>query len=382
MNNQERLSWLVEQVLAQKADDRMLAELQQLLRDEEGTAHAARMEALLTGDTSLPAYDRQAWEPVVDAILAADKQPPARGNIRRLRYWWAAAAVLVGTGIFLLTRPAPSPQTAAVTPATVNDAVPGTNKATLTLADGSVVTLDSSGNAVLQQGGTAIRQHGGQLSYDAQGMDAVVSYNILKTPRGGQFQLKLPDGTVVWLNAASSLRYPTAFTGKERKVDVTGEAYFEVAKNANMPFIVNVNDDAAIEVLGTHFNVQAYEDEVAMQTTLLEGAVKVNGVPLKPGQQAQLSNGAVNVTDHANIEKVMAWKNGVFDFNNASLQEVMRQLSRWYDIEVVYSAPVQGPGFWGKMGRNLTLSQVLKGLESAEVHFRIEENGKKLVVLP
>lgn len=381
---------LVDHVLSQQADADTYAELQRLLREDADGTHTAHIAAMLEAveQSGLPAYDRSQGDAIVNRILAADGKLARPAKVRNLRYWWAAAAIVLmiaAAAAFLWQRPAQRSSGVTAQTHTHNDAAPGSSKATLTLGDGSVITLDSAGNQVLQQGAAAIHLKGGQLSYDVQGNDAVISYNTLKTPRGGQFQVKLPDGTGVWLNAASSLRYPTAFRGKERLVEVTGEAYFEVVKNAAMPFRVKVNGDAAIEVLGTSFNINAYEDEAEMQATLLEGAVRVtkgaNATVLKPGQQARVG-ASINVMNDANVAQVMAWKNGVFDFNNMGLKEVMRQLARWYDIDVEYKGQAPGTEFWGKVGRNLTLSQVLKGLEGTGVHFEIKDNGKKLVVLP
>jgi transmembrane sensor len=220
-----------------------------------------------------------------------------------------------------------------------------------------------------------------------------VAYNAISTPKGRQFQLVLPDGTKVWLNAASSLKYPTRFNGKERRVEITGEAYFEVAKNINMPFIATIPPQpgglggASVKVLGTHFNINAYANEPSLKTTLLEGSVQVtagkNGMNLKPGQQAAISNETnhtIQLINGVDVEKVMAWKNGVFNFNEATLQEVMHQLERWYDIEVQYEPGVPQLEFVGKMGRDLSLNNVLRGLELSKVHFRLE--GRKLTVMP
>jgi ferric-dicitrate binding protein FerR (iron transport regulator) len=210
----------------------------------------------------------------------------------------------------------------------------------------------------------------------------------------------LPDGTKVWLNAASSLRYPTAFSGKKRQIAITGEAYFEVAKDKAKPFFIKINNEAVIEVLGTNFNVNAYEDEASINTTLLEGSIRVealgtlrgrpagrNAVILQPGQQGQIAAGQktgqrqIKVIKDADIEKVMAWKNGAFNFNNASLEEVMRQLERWYDIQVVYENGIPDIHFGGELSRGVSLADLIKALKDSEIHFRIEE-GRRLVVLP
>jgi transmembrane sensor len=262
---------------------------------------------------------------------------------------------------------------------------PGKEGAILTLSDNRTILLDSAGNGLIAtENGSKIEMNNGQVIYNASEATEV-TYNTMTTPKGRQFRLVLPDGTRAWLNAASSLRYPTAFRGNERKVEVTGEVYFEVAKNKAMPFRVGVNKDMQVVVLGTHFNVNSYSNEASINTTLLEGSVQIANkdqkVILKPGQQAQINPGKkINVVNDVNFKKVMAWKDGVFDFNNASLQEVMRQLERWYDIEVVYEKGVPDIEFVGRMGRDLSLSDVLKGLKLSEVHFRLE--GRKLIVMP
>jgi ferric-dicitrate binding protein FerR (iron transport regulator) len=231
----------------------------------------------------------------------------------------------------------------------------------------------------------------GQLLYNAGGpVKGAVTYNTMTTPKGRQFQLVLPDGSKVWLNAASSLRYPTVFAGNERTVEVTGEAYFEVARNATKPFVVKVGHETEVQVLGTHFNINSYKDEANINTTLLEGSVRVlnkgKKALLKPGQSAQVAMQAnqtagIKIVNDVDMEKVMAWKNGLFNFQDASLQEVMHQLERWYDIEVVYEKGAPEIEFVGKMERSLSLSEVLRGLQISEVHFRIEQ-GRRLVVMP
>jgi ferric-dicitrate binding protein FerR (iron transport regulator) len=264
--------------------------------------------------------------------------------------------------------------------------LPGGNRALLTLANGSSIVLDSAADGILaQQGNTRIKKlNGGQIVYSVPGMKPeAVFYNVLTTPRGGQYRLALPDGSQVWLNAASSIRYPTAFTGRERRVEITGEAYFEIAKNPQMPFYVKVND-MQVEVLGTHFNVMAYANEDAVRTTLLEGSVKVNRgsstVFLKPGQQSALGEkGAVSVIDGADTEEAVAWKNGLFEFDNVSIETVLRQISRWYDVDVQYEGNTMPSHFGGQISRYSNLSQVLKILELSGIHFRIE--GKRLIVL-
>lgn len=264
------------------------------------------------------------------------------------------------------------------------DVVPGGQRATLTLSDGSTILLDSVQDGLLaRQGGTAVKKlKDGKIVYQTAGAGtAKTLYNTMATPRGGQYQLRLPDGTGVWLNASSSITYPTEFAGNRREVNMTGEAYFEVSLDKTKPFIVRTAREE-ISVLGTSFNVNSYADEPASKTTLLEGAVRINDKLLKPGQ-AYLNGkawpqGKIVTTD---VSQDIAWKNGMFDFQDKKLEEVMRQLSRWYDMEIVYEKGVPDLEFGGEMGRDLNLSQVLKGLQSSEVHFRLEGN-KKLIVKP
>lgn len=314
----------------------------------------------------------------------------------------AAAAVvllmLAGAAVWFNRKPVVHAVTAHAHKEVSNDIAPGMAGAILTLDDGRKVVLDSAGNGVIAtQSGARIVLKNGELVYDASGKGSVTTvYNTMSTPKGRQFRLVLPDGTQVWLNAASSLRYPVIFTGRERMVEVTGEAYFEVAKvtdpvtGERTPFKVKVNNNTSVEVLGTHFNINSYEEEANISTTLLEGSVRLhnngNTALLKPGQQALIAlNGVpqkkIAIVEHADVDKVMAWKNGVFNFQDATLDEVMRQLERWYNIEVVYERGIPKQEFIGKMGRDLPLSDVLRGLEMSKVHFRLEQ-GRRVVVLP
>lgn len=337
-----------------------------------------------------PERESKVWN-AINATLSDQRQQisvPVH-RVHFLRNWsWAAASVILLAGIgtyFWATHKATTPPVAGVVKTT--DIPSGREGAILTLADGSQLVLDSVNNGVITtQNGTQVRMKNGQLTYDPAGAAlGTVAYNTMRVPKGREFQLTLPDGTRVWLNAASSLRYPTAFTGKERKVEVTGEAYFEVTPHPEMPFIVDVNHKAAIEVLGTHFNINAYDDEANIKTTLLEGSVKVvrasESKMLKPGQQAQINEQkGIAVVNNADADKVMAWKNGLFNFEGATLQEIMRQLERWYDIEVVYEKGVPNVEFTGEMTKGISLNGVLIALEKSDIHFRLE--GRKLIVLP
>ena len=275
-----------------------------------------------------------------------------------------------------------------------DDVLPGGDKARLELSDGSVVILEEVSNGILEQhGGTHIMKKDGQLIYNAaqENPSAEVAYNKISTPKGGQYQVILPDGSKVWLNAGSSLRFPTSFTDKERQVELTGEAYFEVAKltipygggRMRVPFKVKTYD-VCVEVLGTHFNVMAYVNEKSINTTLLEGSVKVlqlathNSQLLKPGQQAKV-NGSIQLVN-VDTEEIVAWKNGFFQFNGADIKTVMGQIERWYDVEVDYKGNIPSTHFTGIISRNINVSKVLDMLElTGAVKFEIR--GKKISVV-
>lgn len=268
---------------------------------------------------------------------------------------------------------------------------PGGSKAILTLADGSKIILDEVKNGnIANQGSISIRKTAdGKVIYDASALavkgTATVAYNTIETPRGGQYQVLLPDGSQVWLNAASSIRFPTSFQGDERKVEITGEAYFEVAKNPAKPFRV-MSSGQIIDVLGTHFNINAYSDEKITRTTLLEGSLKVTkgseSTLLSPGQQTQIGSFAqIRLIKDIDTEEAIAWKNGYFMFNHEDIGSVMRKISRWYDLEIIYSGRVSDDWFGGTVSRYKNVSEVLSKLElTDQVHFKIE--GRTIMVLP
>lgn len=268
----------------------------------------------------------------------------------------------------------------------VQDVRPGGNKAVLTLANGQQIILDSSGNGqIAQQGATKVIKLNGLISYKGAAKAGEILYNTISTPRGGQYELLLPDGSRVWLNSASSLRFPTAFTGSRREVELHGEGYFEIAKDASKPFTVGVND-MKVRVLGTSFNTMAYPDEGSVNTTLVDGAVVVEDGAVKrqlgPGQQAAVDEGGRRVqVRKADIRQVTAWRSGLFEFDHTELTAVMRQLARWYDIEVEYRVKTDKTPLGGSISRNLNLKEVLALLQENGInHFSIE--GKKVIVLP
>lgn len=304
--------------------------------------------------------------------------------------WVAAASVLLIAGasyfIFFNSKETVKDQTAISQP-TTSDVAPGSFKAKLTLADGRTIILDSAAMGELaRQGNAVVINKDGQIIYTpANGIDKdEVLYNMLSTARGETYSTVLADGSKVWLNAASSIRYPVTFSGNSRKVEITGEAYFEVAKDVSKPFHVAVNG-TTVEVLGTHFNVNAYNEEPEIKTSLLEGKVKVTSQSkqsqiLIRGQQASVSDaGAIELVKDANVQGAIAWKNGIFNFQSRDMQAVMRQLALWYDVEVVYeSSAVQGK-ITGNIERNIPLSKVLSNLEKM-VNAKFTIQGKKIIV--
>jgi len=318
-------------------------------------------------------------------------------DIKRKRRWVipaAAAAVLImlSAGLLFYLNRQPAQHLAGHYK---NDVAPGENKAILTLSDGKQVELTDAKFGMLARQGSAVvnKTAQGQITYNmapgtfGKSADLPGGFNTITVPRGGQFSVQLPDGTKVWLNAASTLKYPTAFTGRQRRVELSGEAYFEVVHNEKSPFLV-VTNGKITEDLGTHFNINAYPDEQQTKTTLLEGSVRVSNGPervtLKPGQQSQIKNGEtlITVLDRADIEGAVAWKNGYFKIDNEGLKEVMRNVARWYDVDVEYKGDFGNDiAFLGEVSRNKNISVILKIMEATgSVHFRVE--GRRVTVMP
>jgi transmembrane sensor len=333
---------------------------------------------------------------------------PAIAPVHRIHFlrtaWFryaAAILIIIGVGSYLyLANQKEKPSVTQNNPNPVkNDVAPGGNRATLTLADGSKIVLDSakSGQLAREANATITKTADGKIVYDAdEKLGDRLLFNTMATPRGGQYQLTLPDGSQVWLNAESSITYPAAFNTNERKVSITGEAYFEVAKDKTKKFIVDVDGKASVEVLGTHFNVNAYREENVIATTLIEGAVRLSAnaytstpplgnavhtpLILKPGQQGQLSDRGLSLAANPDLEQVMAWKNGMFLMTKMDLPTIMRQISRWYDVDFVFDATSNNRTFSGGISRNLPLSEILELLKASGVSFRLE--GKTLHVRP
>lgn len=342
----------------------------------------------------------QAWQKLLNRGIPVREYHPyyPSGSIvenpARQRWYYAAAAVvflaLLAGGYFWLNREQPV-KDIVVTPTkqqpVKNDVSPLTRKATLTLADGTVVVLDSAQSGVLAvEGSTSVtKKFDGQLVYDMADSAQSVLYNTLSVPRGGNVvHITMSDGTKVWLNAASTLHYPVAFTGDERRVEISGEAYFEVAPNADAPFVVN-KGSMEIAVLGTSFNVNAYGEEDDVKVTLLEGKVKVMNegtAILKPGEQAVVNQtGEISVHRNFDQEAVMAWKNGLFHFDNTSIEVIIRQIERWYDVSIEYDSTLKNVAFNGQISRYSKASEVLEMLEAAEaIHFRIKD--RKIYLTP
>lgn len=303
----------------------------------------------------------------------------------------AVVAVCITSTYFLFLNKSKPSETIAKTHtlALINDvAAPAINKAILTLANGKTIVLDSAANGSLAQQGNAIvsKLSNGKITYNADNNGAAkIQYNTLTVPKGSKpVQLVLADGSEVWLDVASSITYPTAFAGKERKVEITGEAYFEVAHNETMPFIVQ-KGDVEIRVLGTHFNVNAYDDENSLKVTLLEGAVKVErhgseSLNIKPGQQAEINRqGKMELNKDVDIDEVMAWKNNWFNFNSLTVPDIMLQIERWYNVSVTYQGKPVNKHFSGIVSRSNNVSEVLKIMEQAGIKFKIE--GKNITVM-
>lgn len=328
------------------------------------------------------------------ADIDARRSVPAGRSVRKLWFRIAAAAAVViiaGTWTFHYLRPKTEPVQVLV-----NDVAPGGNKAILTLGNGKKISLTDAVNGQLAQekGVNVVKEGEGRVSYTDNAGDAATAasrINMISTPRGGRFEIQLPDGTMVWLNAATTITFPASFAGlKERRIKLNGEAYFEVKRNEAVPFRIDMGSQQ-IEVLGTHFNASNYNDEPAVRTTLVEGSVKVNSllksaegkfaaVILKPGEQSVLVNGRLDVTA-VDAEAFAEWRNNVFCFKAQRVESAMRQLSRWYDVEVEYSGSVPKDELTGYISRSIPLSKTIKMLEQiseGEIGFRL--SGRKLIV--
>ncbi len=319
---------------------------------------------------------------VKQRIYAKLPQAPT-ARLRPLRWLSAAAAiVLIGTfALYYLSQKTTRPHTVQY----ATHIQPGGNQAILTLASGKKISLNDAVNGrIAGQSGVLINKTGkGQVAYQPFGKGRPGEYNTVEAPAGGQWKVTLPDGSLVFLNSASRLTYPTNFTGKERRVELSGEAYFQITHDQSKPFRV-ISKGQTVEVLGTHFNVTAYADEPLVKTTLFEGAVKVTHAAdtqfLRPGQQALLSSSSLALNKHADLEQVSAWQNGYFKFDEP-LDAIMQKIARWYKVKVTYEKGVDlGQTFSGEISRSRNIADVLNLMALSEnVHFKLE--GRSVTVL-
>lgn len=356
---------------------------------QEWRAHSADNAQLydeLTQPAGLQSRLREFQEA---ASQAAQVQAPAVKTTKLVRtYWWRYAAafllLLGGTALFLTISRKPNARMIVSKPVEVS---PAAYKATLTLADGTVISLDSSsGGTIAQQGNSSIvKMPDGTIRYDKKGAaNAALMMNTMSTPKGGQYRLILPDGTIVWLNAASSVTYPAAFAAGSRNIKMTGEAYFEVAQDKAKPFMIEINGEGTAEVLGTAFNINAYKDNGTVKTTLVNGKLRVStaspseAVVLLPGQQAIQETHSLQVMNGVDLAQVLAWKNGIFDFNGASFRTLMMEVERWYDVTIKYEGAIPDIRFKGKMDRGIKLSGVIRFLNDYGIHAQLE--GHVLII--
>lgn len=391
--------------LLQKFDEGKLskAEMDELLEltDSNKSELGDAIEEMI--DSQEPATDMKGndWSGILQNIVSVDKPRSKKSRLFPLFRWVAAAVILITLGIGSWFYFETSFSDGLNKSRYANDIPPGGNDAILTLADGSKISLTDAGNGELlnTRGVSIVKTDNGQLVYTVDPSSTVkeneVTFNTITTPRGGQYQVNLPDGTKVWLNAATSLKFPTTFKNlKERKVELNGEAYFEVAKNKQQPFkVLSLMSDFGraqeTEVLGTHFNINAYDDEPETKTTLLEGSIRVGlrqninkkyDVILAPGQQAILSNNNLK-TLTVDTEEAIAWKNGNFVFANEGIESIMRKIARWYNVEVVYQGKITDNDFVGTVPRFKNISEALTILELTNtVHFKVE--GRRITVMP
>lgn len=375
--------WMEDTITPEEKEELVsLLDEQNLLPDVE-----SGLQEAWEAQTSQPVFSEAETVSMIERILSNNRieeeeesQPPVH-RIHFMRRWgWVAASIilLLSAGVYLWTKdPAARP---AVVQTPTNEVMPAMGKVVLKLPDGKQIYLDSTQGNIVQEGALVVNNEKGSLAYN--GAAGKMEYHTLATPGGRQYKLQLPDGTNVWLNAASSITYPIAFTGADRQVTVSGEVYFEVAKNKSKPFRVAAQD-MLITVTGTHFNVQTYNDEPFFTTTVLEGGVKVSRnnrtVTLSANQQSLSdSTGTISVQRNVNVQETMAWRQGLFHFESADLPTILRELARWYDLEVRYEGTISKERFFVIVNRNSSLSAVLKALQTDDVEFRID--GRKLTV--
>lgn len=382
--DQNRLLQLTEKLAQGTASDEEIYELDAFYFEfEKKKGYTHNLDPIKKGVYKEIVFNKIQIE--VDKNEAEDK-----ARIRNLSPWYigAAASLVFCIGMVLYYYSGKREKVYEESRITAADIKPGGNKAILTLADGHKINLTEADiGTIADENGMTIRKTAdGQLAYNKSdgNFSHVVSSNLIETPRGGKFQIQLPDGTKVWLNAASSLRYPSAFIENERVVELIGEGYFEVAENRKMPFKVKTNSQI-VEVIGTHFNISSYPEEDLTKTTLIEGSVKIhhngNLSILEPGQQAVTAKEKTEIqVSFVDASDVLTWKNGYFVFENASIQYIMNYLSRWYDVEIEYTGSVTKKKFGGAFQQSADIKELLKYLETyGDVHFKI--TGRRVIVM-
>lgn len=396
MIDNERFRFLFKRYAAKTADTEEITELFQLIKTDKYN----KLLDELIDEFWIGAIPE--WIKVNDHQKARDNYEAIQHRIKLRKVYFfkrisVAAAVLIVIsvgGYFLFNKNSRHTELAKAQPQRFkNDVEPGKYKAKLTLADGTVIVLDSAKAGTLTiQGGTVLTNHQGQLVYERTNSPLTAEpslMNTLSTAKGETYATVLQDGTKVWMNSASSIKFPVAFTGNERRVEIIGEAYFEVARDVSKPFYVTFPSlgggrDGIIEVLGTHFNINSYSDEPFLTTTLLEGSIRITGpvqaMKLSAGQQVQMtSNGEINLVRNADVDRAIAWKNGLFDCNGLDVAAIMRQVARWYNVEVRLEPGLTGDKFVGRIPRTVSLANLLKVLELNGVRFTID--GRKITVM-
>lgn len=375
----EEIIQLADRIVSGKATD---SEIQQYIQLFNSFQSQEISDEVIFGNKVQLEFD------IRNGILNKIPSKPKVIRLNRLK-WVAAAAIVLTVSVTIsllsIKKPTENDGIAAIKAERFkNDIVPGQQGAILTLSNGKSIVLDSVNNgSIAGEVNTTIVKQNGEIVYSNQGKTEETVYNTMTTPKGRQYNLVLADGSKVWLNASSSITFPTSFFGSDRKVSITGEVYFEIAHNEKMPFIVQ-KGELSVQVYGTHFNMNTYDDESTINVTLLEGSVKVtkgnSSSFIKPGQQVQVQRGNLIVVNNVDLENIMAWKNGLFHFEGTDIESLMRQLSRWYDIEIVYDKKVNDV-FYAEIPSNTMLSNVLKVLElTGKVHFNIQ--GKKIIISP
>lgn len=390
--SQTRIEYLLQQYANNNCTRTELLELFEWIEQHnEETSLQNAMEAVWLNRNAadiVPAIDKEK-EYARIIMQASPEQKITKRRLDWVRLAAAAVFLLAIAGTVYLASNSKTNKKTPILATHKNDIAPGHNGAVLTLSNGQKIVLDSAVNGKLvKDGNVAIIKKGGNITY--QGKTDQIVYNTISTNKGRQWQLTLPDGTKVWLNAASSIQYPLSFIGKERRVDITGEAYFEVMHNCKQPFRVHINTPSGnrgiIEDIGTAFNVNAYGEEHSIKATLLEGSVRVAidssslinhhlSLVLKPSQQAVVcANQPTRILNNVDTEEITAWKDGLFIFNECSVETIMRQIGRWYNVAIVYEGAVPEKQIHGTASRNINLSSIIKVLSLSGINVQMKEN--------